>query len=116
MLEVPSTITVPFRIEETGAIRIGKSRVLLEVLITAFRQGETPEGIVESFPSLKLEDVYAVIAYYLRHRDEVDTYVQSVEEAGQRLQAEIEAQYDSQVTSLRARLRARLTAPKQIAS
>jgi hypothetical protein len=32
--------------------------------------------MVEQFPTLDLADVYAVIGYYLRHRADVDAYVE----------------------------------------
>ncbi len=55
---------VPLRREESGAIRIGQTRVLLELVIRAFEDGATPETIVQRYSSLSLADVYAVIAYY----------------------------------------------------
>jgi hypothetical protein len=33
----------------------------------------------ERYPSLQLADIYSVIAYYLRHRAEVDTYLKDRE-------------------------------------
>jgi uncharacterized protein (DUF433 family) len=59
------TMTIPLRTDEHGAIRIGKTRVLLELVIHAYYMGETPEGIVDSYPTLTTADVYAVNAYYL---------------------------------------------------
>lgn len=49
----PSMI-VPLRTDADGAIRIGKTRVLLELVIHAYQWGETPEGIVESYASLSV--------------------------------------------------------------
>ena len=65
----------PLRVDQRDTIRVGNTRVTLEVLIHAFRDGATPEQIVQDFDSLTLADVYAVIAYYLQHRSEVDAYV-----------------------------------------
>lgn len=75
MIPDTSTMTVPLRTDEHGAIRIGKTRVLLELVIHAYYMGETPEGIVDSYPSLTIIDVYAVIGYYLANREEIDAYV-----------------------------------------
>ena len=36
----------------------------------------TAEAIVEQYPVLRLADVYAVIAYYLHHIDEVTSYLE----------------------------------------
>lgn len=66
---------VPIREESDGARRVGESRVLLELVIQAFEDGATPETIVQRYPTLRLPDVYAVIAYYLRHPDEVGDYL-----------------------------------------
>jgi hypothetical protein len=44
-------------------------------VVTAFLEGCTPEEIGEQYPSLHLSDIYLVIGYYLRHRDEVHTYL-----------------------------------------
>src|SRR5262245_30126898 len=67
---------VPLRVLENGQVRVGKTRVMLELVILAYREGCTPERIVEDYSSLDLADVHAVIAYYLRHRAEVDAYVE----------------------------------------
>jgi uncharacterized protein (DUF433 family) len=90
------------------AIRIGNSRVLLELVIHAFQRGETPEAIAQNFSSLLLDEVYAVIAYYLQHRAEVDTYLHEVETEGEQIRREIEASQPE-----RAYLRAKLL--KQLA-
>lgn len=58
-----------------GVIRVGETRVTLETVVLAFRDGATPEEIVEQYPSLTLPDAYAVIAFYLRKKPEVDAYL-----------------------------------------
>ena len=35
-------------------------------------RGESPEQIITSYPQLGLADVYAALAYYLDHRDEIE--------------------------------------------
>ena len=72
---VPLAVTVPLRREESGSIRVGNSRVLLELVIRAFQNGETPEAIVQSYDTLSLADVYAVIGYYLSTPTAIDEYV-----------------------------------------
>ena len=69
------TESPPLREDAWGALRVGESRVLLELVIQAFDDGATPEAIVQSYSTLKLPDVYAVIAYYLRHRQQVEEYL-----------------------------------------
>ena len=63
----PLTLSVPLREEPPGVLRVGKSRVLLELVIHAYHQGESPEGIVDMYRGLELADVFAVIAYYLAY-------------------------------------------------
>jgi hypothetical protein len=45
--------------------------------VEAFNAGQTPEDFVRDYPHLSLADTYAVLAYYLPHRQEVDSYVAS---------------------------------------
>lgn len=68
-------VPVPLRQDEDGAIRVGKTRIPLDTVVIAFQQGASAEGIVESYPTLSLEEVYAVIAYYLRRKAEVEDYL-----------------------------------------
>lgn len=65
----------PIREDESGAWRVGATRVLLELVVIAHERGDSPEAIVEQYPSLDLADVYGVIAYYLRNRGAVDAYI-----------------------------------------
>lgn len=51
------TMTLPLRTDEQGAIRVGHTRVLPELIIHAYYLGETPESIVDSYPSLTTADV-----------------------------------------------------------
>ena len=65
MSVVIETEAPPLQQDATGALRIGASRVLLELVIQAFQDGATPETIVQRYPTTTLSDIYAVIAYYL---------------------------------------------------
>lgn len=67
--------TPPLREEADGAVRVGNSRVLLELVVRAFQNGATPESIVQRYETLSLPDVYSVLAYYLRHREVVEAYL-----------------------------------------
>ncbi len=51
------------------------SRVSLDPVVYQFLQGESPEGIVQAFPSLSLLQVYGAITFYLSERSEVDAYL-----------------------------------------
>ncbi|MDZ4767605.1 MAG: DUF433 domain-containing protein [Chloroflexota bacterium] len=77
MIPVSPTQTIPLRTDAHGAVRIGSTRVLLELVIHAYYPGETPESIVESCSSLTTADVYMVIGYYLANREAIDAYVRA---------------------------------------
>lgn len=72
--------TPPLREDETGAIRVGNSRVLLETVIRAFQDGAPPESIVHRYSTLSLSDVYNTIGYYLRHQDAIEAYLSQREQ------------------------------------
>lgn len=97
---------VPLAKGDDGVIRVGGTRVTLETLVTTFDAGATPEEIAQDYSALKLDDIYAVITYYLRHADEVAAYVEQRQAAADRLHGEITRSQDQ--TGLRQRLRARL--------
>ena len=59
---------------DDGSIRVGDTRVLMELVVSAFNEGRTPEEIVISYPTLKLAEAYNAIAYYLENRDQIDAY------------------------------------------
>ncbi len=103
------TDPVPLRTDENGVIRVGESQVVLDIVIREFNNGADPEGIVHGYPTLNLADVYDVIAYYLRHRKEVNEYLQSRREEAERLRQEIEAKQPN-----RAELREKLLARKAL--
>jgi uncharacterized protein (DUF433 family) len=96
----------PLREEADGALRIGSSRVLLELVIRAFQDGATPEAIVHRYSTLELRDVYAVIAYYLNHRKDIEHYLSSREQKADEVRQRIEAR-QGDFSDIRARLLAR---------
>src|SRR5918999_4168968 len=58
---------------------IAGTRVSLDSVVYAFLEGLSPESIVDSFDTLTLEEVYGALAFYLGHRDEIDTYLKQSE-------------------------------------
>jgi uncharacterized protein (DUF433 family) len=82
----------PLRVDEGGAVRIGKSRISLDLVVEQYENGMTPEDMVRAYDTLGLADVHAVIAYYLRHRDEVRAYLKRRGEEAEALRAKIEAE------------------------
>ncbi len=82
---------MPIRIDKDGVIRVGQSRVVIEVVVQEFHKGTSPEAIVEAYPALDLEDVRDAIAHYVAYREEVDTYMRARQEKADRLRQEIES-------------------------
>jgi len=82
----------PLRIEG-GAVRVGNTRITLDLVVEQYENGMTPEDMVRAYDTLALADVYAVIAYYLRHRDEVRAYLKRRDEEAAALRAKIEAEH-----------------------
>jgi uncharacterized protein (DUF433 family) len=98
---------VPLRKDEHGVMRVGNTRVRLDTVITAWKQGDSPEQIVDSFDVLDLADVYTVISFYLNHRAEVEQYLAQNRQKGERLRAEMERRFPQ--AGIRERLLARRT-------
>jgi uncharacterized protein (DUF433 family) len=89
-LDITIAEPLPLTLLPSGAIRIRGTRVSLDSVIYAFEEGETPEEIMDSFPTLKLADIYAVIAFYLRHRDQVQAYLEESRQRAEVMRQKIE--------------------------
>jgi uncharacterized protein (DUF433 family) len=66
--------------ERNGGYYVRGTRVSLDSIVYSFQDGESPETIRQSFPSLTLEQVYGAIAFYLANRDAVDANIRAGEE------------------------------------
>jgi uncharacterized protein (DUF433 family) len=106
MIADEPTMTIPLRTDEHGAIRIGNTRVTLDSIINFYLQGESPEDLHAGFPTVPLSDIYAVIAYYLSHRAEVDSYLKRRNDEAEQIIKDIEANLTPEARALRTRLRA----------
>jgi len=82
----------PLRLDEGGAVRIGKTRISLDVIVEQYASGMTPEDMVRAYDTLDLADVYAVVAYILRHPDEVRAYIDRRGKEAEALRVKIEAE------------------------
>jgi uncharacterized protein (DUF433 family) len=97
---------VPLTTDAEGVIRVGGTRVTLDTVIAAYRKGDTPEQIAQDYSSLQAADIYAVIAYYLRHLDEVAAYLERREQQADAVRRKFQALFPA--TGLRERLQNRL--------
>ena len=100
-------IVVPLQMEPEGRIRVIGTRVPLDTIIGAYDDGATPEGIVDSYSTVSIADVYAIIAYYLRHQAEVREYLKRREIEADRIRREFEAEFPP-TPGLRERLMSRM--------
>src|SRR5215472_17266699 len=86
----PLTVAVPIREEPPGVFRVGKSRVLLELVLRAFKAGAIPESIVQSYDTLNLTDVYAVVSRCLTDPAPFEAYLRQCDEAAANTRRKIE--------------------------
>ena len=108
----PLTVTVPLREDPPGVVRVGASRVLLELVLRAFKAGATPEAIVQSYDTLNLADVYAVVTRYMIAPERFDEYLRIRDEMAAEARRMIEAVQGPQ-GNLRAILLARAKAKEE---
>ncbi len=94
--------SIPLKTDAHGVVRIGGTRVTLDTVVYEFEQGSTAEEIAYQFDVLNLADVYAAIAYYLRHQDEVEAYLQEQDRQATEIREKIEQRSPSR--GLRERL------------
>jgi uncharacterized protein (DUF433 family) len=69
--------TIREHIDATPGVCGGKPRVaghrirVLDIVVCHERQDMSPDEIVSAYPGITLADVYAALAYYFDHRDEI---------------------------------------------
>lgn len=71
---------LPIEMDDDGVMRVGHTRVTLDTVVAAFKEGATAEEIAQQYPSLNLADVYSVIGYYLRQQSAVEDYLRKRQE------------------------------------
>jgi len=88
--------------QRKGGYYVAGTRVTLDSVVCSFLRGESPEGIVESFPALDLEQTYGAITFYLANRQAVDTYLESGHAEFLRLREEARQKYPRLYAKLEA--------------
>jgi uncharacterized protein (DUF433 family) len=61
--------------QPASSIRLTGHRIALEHVVHFYNEGYSPEMLLGQFPSLSLALIHKVIAFYLEHPAEVDSYV-----------------------------------------
>ena len=78
-----------------GRARIAGHRIrVVDIVAQHQHWKKTPEEIVEVYPSITLADIYAALAYYHDHRDEIDADIKAdweAYEAGKALPSKLKA-------------------------
>jgi len=65
-----------FDFQRPDDIRLKGTRIGIETILYDFiHRGRTPEEIAQTYPSLTLEQVYATILYYHRHKEAISQYL-----------------------------------------
>ena len=85
---------VPLRTDKDGVVRVARTRVTLDTLVHAFMEGATPEEMADQYPSLNLADIYAVIAFILSERNEVDSYLRRRQKQAESVRKQNETNFD----------------------
>lgn len=86
---------VPLHVDKHGTVRVIGSRVTLDTIVAFFEQGESPEDIVDGFPTLKLADVYAIVSYYLKNKNAVRVYLREREKKARAMRKKVQANSNS---------------------
>lgn len=86
-------------------ILVGGTRVTFDVVIAEYLNGAAANDIAQDFPAISLADVHGTIAYYLRHREELDRYL---DERRQQAAAAERRSRETEPEDLRTRMEDRL--------
>lgn len=86
--------------QREGVYYVPETRISLDSIVYAFREGCSPETIREDFEGLTLAHVYGAIAFYLDHQADIDAYLLQRKEQW----SELERHGTSASPDLKARL------------
>ena len=86
------TDDTPLARDAGGTIRVKGSRLILDLLVFRYQQGDTVEEIHECFPSASVEQIQKILSWYLANQSEVDEYIRKRDEEAEILRREIESQ------------------------
>lgn len=73
--------------EREGWYYVARSRVSLASIIYSFRNGDSPETILDNFRTLSLAQVYGALAFYLNNVQKAEAYLKRVEERWKELES-----------------------------
>ena len=105
MAALTTTEIIPLETDAEGVMRVSQTRVTLDTVVTAFKDGATAEEIAQQYPIVPLADVYYVIGYYLHKKEEVESYLEKRIQEADKLQEQMEARFNP--VGIRERLSAK---------
>lgn len=76
---------------ETGTARLRRSRLTLDLFVSAMRRGLSARGIAKQLGVPSIADVHSLMSYCLRHAAEVDAYLDRRDREANELRAAVEA-------------------------
>lgn len=71
-----------------GKARINGTRIAVEHIAIAYNSGQSIDEIVESYQGITHADVFAALAYYYDHKEEVDAMIKQDEQEYEKLYQE----------------------------
>jgi uncharacterized protein (DUF433 family) len=104
--EYITRLNYEFEGEPRTSYRIGNTRISLDLIVYAWREGESPESLVESYPSLTLEQVHGALAFYFANREHVDEYLHQGEIDSEKLRVRLTQEFCEAKPELYQRLQA----------
>lgn len=108
LLEALVAQPAPLAADDDGVLRVGGTRVSLDTVLAAFQAGCDAEAIRLKYPALKVDDIYAVMVYYLWNRAAIDRYLAERRRLAEQVRRENEARFPPD--GVRERLLARRSA------
>ena len=85
----------PFAFDQYGRAQVGGTRVTLEVLLGRYRLGDTFEDLHSGFPTVPVDALRAVIAYYGRDTESIDRWLDSKVKEFVETRRQVEAMYET---------------------
>jgi uncharacterized protein (DUF433 family) len=106
-------IPVPLQDDGHGGLRVGQTRVSLESVWHLHQQGASAAEIVRAFDRLQPADVHAVLAWALRHREDLETYLKRRDDEAAQIKHRLEEAGLTPTRQESARLKEKLEARKR---
>lgn len=105
------TQKVPLTLWKDGSIRVKGTRLPIDRIVYAYKNGECPEEIYDSFPSdaYEVADIYSIIAYYLNNKSKIEKYMVKREKEAKEIKTKIESMpdYKEKTESLKEKILSR---------